>query len=182
MQDYRPCLKPFARQVLTMMCSSLKRGGKQFCATDERKETVVRHSLCFNNQTLPAVQQAMKKAVVAIDFVADEVSDKELIPGLCCAYQEMLFQGEHDINAICRNISGPGTAKFLMDGIVTASNDVMELLCGQYVSKVSCEEKAPVLMKRLKHAISRNEPKNGVTPILSLLNFVQKFDTVINVQ
>ena len=176
--SYRACMKPFPRQILSLIGSSLKRGGKRFCATEERKRAVLRHSRCFARATLPAVRRAINKAVVAIDFSIHNVSEAELVPALCCSYHEMVVQGTRDIESVCARVSGPGTGKFLIDGVVAAAGDAMELLCAQFASVAVCERKVPGVTRRVRDAITRNQPSASgpSSPLLALLHFVRKYD------
>lgn len=174
-------MKPFPRQILTMIGSSLKRGGKRFCSSRERQAVVQRHTQCFTNASLPGVRLAMNKAVVAIEYVVNQMPEKQLVPALCCAYLEMVKQGTSDIERVCTPVSGRGTGKFLIDGVVTATGDALELMCGQYTSMGVCERKVPDITAKVRNAITTNQPIYPHTPIISLLNFVKKYDADIHI-
>lgn len=174
-------MKPFPRQIISMIGASLKKGGKRFCSTKDKMRVVAQHSHCFNNKSLPGVRLAMNKAIVAIEFAVNRMPEKELVPALCCSYLEMIVQGTADIEKVCSPVSGPGTGKFLIDGVTTASGEAMELLCGQYLTMEKCESKVPQITQQVRAAITANQPIYHATPIVSLLNFVRKYDSDIHI-
>jgi hypothetical protein len=163
-----------------MIGTSLRKGGKRFCSTPEHRRNVVNHSKCFGNGTLAGVRLAMNKAIVAIENAVHKMPEKQLVPALCCSYMEMVSQGIADIERTCTPVSGPGTGKFLVNGVITATGDGMELLCSQYLSLETCESKVPEITAKVRKAITLNEPIYNFTPIVSLLNFVKKYDADVH--
>lgn len=181
MSEYKPCLKAFPRQILSLVISSTKKTHKGFCSPTG-KQALIDHSKCFDQETITEVKWAMNKAVVAIQYVIANATDKELIPGMCCAANEMVVQGTKDIDQICNKITRRETGTFLINAAMDSIRDALDLTCGKYATVADCEEKAPELTGKIKEVISRNQPYYNHSHLVSLITFVHRMDEEVNIE
>lgn len=62
-----------------------------------------------------------------IDFVANNATDDQLLPYLCCAFHIFFEDTKLLVDELCANITGTGTSEFILDIIRTVVTDAVDL-------------------------------------------------------
>jgi hypothetical protein len=166
---------------MSLIITSLKNTNKYFCSPDG-KAALVQHSKCFNDERTLQIRLAMNKATVATEYVTANATEKELVPGVCCASIEMVAQGIKDVDRICNKITGGGTGDFLVNAAMDGIRDGMDMICGKYSTMSYCEKQFPELMARIRGVINRNIPFYQHSTAIALIKFIHRMDQEVNIE
>lgn len=180
---YRSCLKSFQKTVFSIIVSNMKKNFKTFCQEIGEEEKIVRHSKCFIPENKKPLQMQVHKLTGIVEYVADRPNPDDMIPGLCCGFQLLAQYLEVQVNSICNSTSGNmKTGHFFRFIIENNMSDALDIMCGNYDSIQACETKSPHQMEELKRVVENSNIAYNHTAFVSLLRFIERMDSTVNVQ
>ena len=181
--EFKPCLKLFPRTIFNMIMQNVKsRVIKNLCDTESGKKEFIKHMSCFDPTNIVILHQIVNNLTVIVDHVATKSSDELIIPSLCCGYFKIQEDGLRILNNLCSNRTGADTAKFAMSLMRSVVADAVDLGCGRYSSKKSCDQYLPEVMKTLGEITDPqpNEPfaMRPYTAIIPMLTVADRLDDI----
>lgn len=121
--------------------------------------------------------QCSDKWTVMIKSIARNMSDPlTQFPNFCCSFhlfRECLLE---KVTELCKDSTGPGTAKYIESTISDAVIEFMDLACNRHQSKEQCMNNLPQGMARLQRIMSKNIPPQNSSPLFHFLQFAIKYD------
>jgi len=104
-----------------------------------------------------------------------------MVPGLCCGFLRLMQEIEKDGTTMCDIKTQAKTGRFFRDIIALNVADALDLMCGNFGSIENCQEKAPKILEQLNLKMKENEPIYNHTAFTSLLKFIERMDSKVNV-
>lgn len=187
-----PCMRRYATKCLTPLPRTLFNLGyrtasklyRRICHNKEGQEEWLRHVKCMQPEQLSTIHNYMDIITTYIEFIADNVTDNEVIPYMCCSYFKVYEDAERDLHGLCDKLTGPDTAEYIMGMVKSMSADMIDMGCGRYNSVKNCNTNFADGMKVMKDMISPpNEIKKwGYSPIVPSIRMLKRLDktAVIN--
>lgn len=161
----------------------MKKNYKTICLKDSELEKIVRHSKCFINDNKATLQLQVQKLTGIVEYVADRPNPDDMIPGLCCGFQLLANLVEHEVDSICNaTTAGFRTGQFFKYVIESNISDAMDIMCGNFDSLQVCQQKSPARMEELRTVIEASNTVYNHTAFVSLLRFIERMDSTVNVQ
>lgn len=171
------CYKPFAKQVFGTALFHLKKAHKRRCLTPEGRQEFLFHMGCIKDEKAsePA-HQCSDKWSIMIQTISSNFSSNQHFPAFCCSFhlfRECLLTR---VNDLCKNTTGPGTAKYIEGSISDAVADFMDLACNKHANKEQCATNLPRGFARLQKIFNRDIPPQNTSPLFHFLQFAIKYD------
>ena len=158
----------------------MKKNGKVYCDDPAKRREVVPHTRCLTSAVRPDAVKAINKLTLVVEFVTDQPNIDDMIPGLCCGFLGLMEELEKDMGSKCDSITRLKTGKFIRQIVEANIADAMDLMCGNFGSVEKCQEKAPDLLNEIKLKMQENQPIYNHTAFTSLLRFIQRMDSQVN--
>lgn len=108
------------------------------------------HVQCLIPKNNFVVETQFKRVKILLHYVSSLEEEKKLFPGLCCSLNYMKEEVMRETNEICKDITGPETAKYLETLLKVMMSDVFDLICGRHSSSTACDEREPTLMSKIR--------------------------------
>lgn len=125
----------------------------------------------------------VQKLTGIVEYVADRPNPDDMIPGLCCGFQLLARHIEHEVNQICNSTSGELKTGHLVRQVIEDNiSDALEIMCGNFGSLQECDSKSPQRMKELRTVVQSSNTVYNHTAFVSLLRFIERMDSTVNVQ
>lgn len=136
------------------------------------------HMTCIKDEkTSEPAHQCSDKWTIMIKMISKNVTESsKQLPLFCCSFhlfRECLIER---VNELCRNSTGPNTAKYIEGTISDAVADFMDLACNRHQNKQECEKNQPRGMARLMRIMGRDIPAQNTSPLFHFLQFAIKYD------
>lgn len=182
---YKACLKAFQKSVFSIIVSNMKKNYKAFCTVDTEKQNIVSHSECFTSQNKEQLQAVVNKLTGLVEYVADRPNPNDMIPGLCCGVVMLGDYLEKGVDSICnttRKVSGLTTGQFTKMIINANTAEALDIMCGNFATLEACRAKPESKMDELATVLETSRNDYNHTAFVSLLRFIAKMDTAVNVQ
>lgn len=180
---YKACLKAFQKSVFSIIVSNMKKNYKSFCTVDVEKENIVQHSQCFTLENRDKLSAVVNKLTGLVEYVADRPDPNEMIPGLCCGIVLLGDYLENGVDAICNNTaSGLTTGQFTKMIINANTAEALDIMCGNFGTVEACRAKPESKMDQLVTVLETANYNYNHTAFVSLLRFIEKMDSAVNVQ
>lgn len=178
--NYRPCMKSFQRTVFGLISQNMKKSGQRYC-TDDQREIVARHSKCLIQELQGNLSALANKITIVAEYTTNQENADDMIPSLCCGFLIMLDSVEEEGTRLCNHLTGLETGKWFKVLIEENIGDALDLMCGQYQKFETCQEKFPEKVAEMTEVVASNTPIYNHTPFPSLLKFIAKMDSQVNV-
>lgn len=139
-REYGKCLKPFPRQVFSILIRNLKGLMKETCDTQDGKQEFMAHSRCMTKENLSRVHRLMNKMTIHLNFVHRNTTKEQKIPYMCCSI--ILGKREMDatVSQMCGSLSGGDkTVEYVNKLYNQAVGEAVDIGCGnKYGSEAAC--------------------------------------------
>lgn len=179
--NYRPCLKSFQRTVFGLITQNMKKAGQKYCKDVSDRETVAQHSKCHTQELQGNLSAFANKITIVAEYATSQEASDDMIPSLCCGLIILLDSIEEEGTKLCNHITGLETGKWYRALIEEALGDAIDLMCGQYQKLETCQEKYPEKVVEMTGVVASNSPIYNHTAFPSLLKFIAKMDSQVNV-
>ncbi|RWS26216.1 hypothetical protein B4U80_00126, partial [Leptotrombidium deliense] len=148
LQKFGKCLRLFPKQVFSMTMRSSKKIIKDRCDTEKGRKEFLKHTQCLSIPEIYDFNRCVDKGVIIMKYVAANASTEELIPAVCCAFQEIADCLKHKGDEYCLEKTGPTTGNYIAGIARTVAKDLIELSCGERTSTQNCRKIEPKWMKK----------------------------------
>lgn len=175
------CLTPLSRTLFNLGYRTATRLYRRICHTKEGQEEWLRHVKCMQPEQLSVVHKYMDMITMYIEYIADNVTDSEVIPYMCCSYFKVYQDAERDLHGYCDKLTGPETVDYIMGMVKSMSADMIDMGCGRYASVKSCEANfahGMKIMKEMVTPISKVKPRQ-YSPIVPSVRVLKRLDKVV---
>lgn len=186
--EYKPCLRPFPRQLYSIVLSSARRQSKKICLSKESRVEVVDALKCVSssNESFSDAQQIGHQITSFVTYLVNISDINHVIPSLCCGYRVMLNHAIDTLNDMCgRQHVDDEKSKYLVAMIENILSDAIDMMCSTYQTIEICHEKVPRLMYDME--MNMNETLNvtynysAVVPILDMINRIDAETNIRNI-
>ena len=136
---YGACLKPFPRQVFTILIRNIKTLQRDTCDSEKGKREFALHSRCMTPDNLAHVQRLMDKMTMHLTFVLRNTTREQRIPFMCCSV--ILGKREMDsaVKRMCSGRTGSATIDYVNRMYAQVAGEAIDIGCGnKYGSEESC--------------------------------------------
>ena len=176
-KDYKPCLKPFPSQIVTVVLSNIKKFKKRFCGPD--KNVALHHLQCMKPDNKETWMKVGNLATSMATYVASFENLDEAIPGLCCGARHLVSKAGLMLEDVCSKVGLNGSGIWMSDVVNNLLTDALDIMCSGFPSVKVCSEKVPELMTKIGDAMN-DDTQFNTTMIVPMVRLITKLDGDIN--
>ena len=171
------CLKSLPRTLFNVGYKKALEIHKRFCYTPEGQRDFLFHLKCMKPEHLSVLHQYMHMVTGYLEYIERNVTTNDIIPWACCAYFKFSEEAEKQLHNYCDDVTGPQTAKFVMDLTKSFTYDLIDIGCGKYTTTAQCKQSLPEAMKVYEELgdISKVVAKD-YSPVVPAIKIVKRMD------
>lgn len=144
-RSYGKCLKPFPRQVFSILIRNLKSLMRETCDTRQGKQEFMQHSKCMTKDNMSQLHRLMNKMTIHLNYVHKNTTKDEKIPYMCCSIIIGKEEMDRTVNQMCDAVShrsGTSSAKtvdYVNRLFNQAVGEAVDIGCGnKYGTEEAC--------------------------------------------
>ena len=177
--DYRPCLRPFQRSILSLIIYNTRLTSKKLCKTEYSLNETWSHLQCLTPDGQPVVDSIKNKVLSVIDYAINGTDAGSFLSRGCCAINTLMDDVVQQLDDYCLPRTGKASGKFVSSLISTTFNDILSMMCGSLPDVKTCQEKLPQETRELQYILSNPHPTEPDV-VLYILKMMAKLDQVTN--
>ena len=145
-RSYGKCLKPFPRQVFSILIRNLKSLMRETCDTRQGKQEFMEHSRCMTKDNLSKLHRLMNKMTIHLNFVLKNTTKDQKIPFMCCSIIIGKEEMDRTVNQMCDSTaSQTGSSAKTVDYVNRLFNqavgEAVDIGCGnKYGTEEACRQ------------------------------------------
>jgi hypothetical protein len=142
-KNYGKCLKPFPRQVFSIMIRNMRSLLRETCDTETGRKEFMQHSKCMTKDNTVKLHRLMNKMTVHLNYVWKNTTKEQKIPYMCCSIIIGKEEMERTVNQMCDAAAGKEgpskTVQYVNRLFNQAVGEAVDLGCGsKYGTEVAC--------------------------------------------
>lgn len=173
--EYRPCLRPFQRSILSLIVHNVKVTQKMLCKSEVNLDETWAHLECLTPDGQPVIDNIKNKVLAVIDYAINGSTVEAFLHRGCCAINTLMDDVVYQLDDYCLPRTGKASGKFLASVITGTFNDVLSMMCGDLPDVHSCKLKLPNETRQLQAILAHPEPAEQDV-VVYLLSLMKKLD------
>jgi len=175
--EYRPCLRPFQRSVLSLVVYNSKLTYKKLCKTELNVNETWSHLECFTPDGQPVIDNIKNKMLGIIDYSVNSTSVENLLVRGCCGVNALIESVVTQLDNYCLPRTGKASGQFVASLVTNIFHDILSMMCHNLPDVKTCQAKMPEEAQQIQQLLEHPNPSDSDL-VLYLLKIIKKIDEI----